>query len=92
MYKITKINDFETAKERYHRERIESVQQEYLRYAAEILCRKVTPNRIINHIAAHFCMSGYGVKSILMRAGIYKSAKEPVVRLQSSTNTIPCNF
>lgn len=75
---MTKINAFETEYERFLRERAENVEREYLNYAKEILGKKVSPNRIIKYLAERFNMSGEGIKTILKRRGVYKSADQPV--------------
>lgn len=75
---MTKINAFETDYERFLRERAENVEREYLNFATEILAKKVSPNRIIKYLADRFSMSGEGIKTILKRRGIYKSADQPV--------------
>ena len=75
---MTKFNAFETEYERFLRERAENVEREYLNYANEILAHKVSPNRIIKYLADRFSMSGEGIKTILKRRGVYKSAEQPV--------------
>lgn len=75
---MTKINAFETEYERFLRERAENVEREYLNYATEILGHKVSPNRIIKYLADRFSMSAEGIKTILKRRGVYKSAEQPV--------------
>ena len=86
------INAFETENERFRRERAENVEREYLNYATDILGNKVTPNRVIQFLADRFNMSGEGIKTILKKRGIYKSAKQPVVmtgRYQTKQATLP---
>lgn len=89
---MTKINAFETDYERFLRERAESVEREYLNYATEILVKKISPNRIIKHLADRFSMSGEGIKTILKRRGIYKSAEQPVCIKKKSVHQITLPF
>ena len=70
---------FETDRERFLRERSENVQKDYLSYSRDILTGHISPNRVIQYLARRYCMSGEGVKSILKRHGVYKSAKQPVI-------------
>lgn len=80
---MTKINTLETPYENYLRIRAEEICQLYLGWSDEILSGKVKPNRVIQNIAHTKGMSGEGVKSILKRRGVYKSAQDPVVSLCS---------
>ena len=73
---MEKINVFETNSERFLREKVEKVCKEYLNYAHEITSRELAPNRVITALGEKFGMSGQGIKNILMRKGIYKSAVE----------------
>ena len=88
---MTKINAFETDYERFLRERAENVEREYLNYATEILSKKVSPNRIIKYLADRYSMSGEGIKTILKRRGVYKSAEQPVVikKMSVRLTTLP---
>lgn len=75
-----KINIYETEQERFRRERSEAIVKEYLAMSDDILRGVVTPNRVVNYLATRFSMSGYGIKTVLKRMGVYKSAKQPVIR------------
>ena len=76
---MAKNDIFETQYERFLRERAEKIQQEYLGRSHEILSGQLSPNRVIQYLANHFGMTGEGVKSILKRKGVYKSAKQPII-------------
>lgn len=76
---MEKINVFETNSERFHREKIEKVCKEYLHYAQDITSGELAPNRVIRVLGEKFGMTGQGIKNILMRKGIYKSAHEPCI-------------
>ncbi len=84
---MTKINTLETPYENFLRTRAEEVCQLYLGWSHEILSGQVKPNRVIQNIAQTKGMSGEGVKSILKRRGVYKSAQQPVV--SQCTESIP---
>lgn len=76
---MAKISILETPYEAFLRTRAEEICQLYLGWSNEIMTGKVKPNRVIQHIAHVKSMSGEGVKTILKRHGIYKSAKEPLI-------------
>ena len=76
---MTKFNEYETESERFTRQRNENVVNEYLSRSCDIVSGKVSPNRLCSFLADRFGMSRYGITLILKRAGVYKSAKEPVV-------------
>ena len=76
---MVKNDIFETQYERFLRERAEKVVSEYFKYKQEILSGELSPNRVIQHLAKQFSMSGQGIKTILQRKGIYKSAKQPII-------------
>lgn len=78
----------ETKYETFLRERAEEICQSYLGWSQEILSGRVKPNRIIQLLAHNNGMSGQGVKSILIRRGVYKNAQQPVITQQLSTSTI----
>jgi len=73
----------ETQYEKFLRTRAEEICQSYIGWAHEITCGEVKPNRIIQRLAQEKGMTGEGVKSILKRFGVYKSAKQPII-LQKS--------
>lgn len=79
---MAKINILETPYEVFIRTRSEKICQYYLEWSDDILGGLVKPNRIIQNIAQKLGMSGEGVKTILKRYGIYKSAKQPLVEKQ----------
>jgi len=73
----------ETKYEIFLRKRAEEICLSYLKWSDEILSGKVKPNRVIQLLAQKKGMSGQGVKSILMRRGVYKSAQQPVIIQQA---------
>lgn len=77
---MSKNEVFETSYERFLRERSEKIVQQYSAHSHEILAGELSPNRIIQHLAHEFKMSGEGVKQILKRKGIYVSARQPFIR------------
>ncbi len=74
-----KINTLETAYETFLRTRAEEICKTYLGWSHEILTGQVKPNRIIQNIAKAKGLTGEGVKKILKRRGIYKSAEQPLI-------------
>lgn len=76
---MAKINILETKYETFLRTRAEDVCHLYLAWSHEIMNGQVKPNRVIQTIAIKKGMSGEGVKTILKRHGLYKSASEPIV-------------
>lgn len=76
---MAKINILETPYEIFLRTRAEDVCHLYLAWSHEIMSGQVKPNRVIQTIAMKKGMSGEGVKTILKRHGLYKSARQPVV-------------
>lgn len=84
---MIKKHCLETPFENFLRRRAEDICKMYLCWSNEILCGQVKPNRIIQRIASEKCMSGEGVRTILKREGIYKSAKQPVVLADSSLSS-----
>lgn len=76
---MAKNYQFETDYERFLRERAENIQSEYLHFSHDILSGQLAPNRVIQHLAQRFNLSGEGIRKILKRKGIYVSAKQPVV-------------
>ena len=86
---MEKINVFETKSERFLREKVEKVCKEYLHYAQEITSGELAPNRVIRVLGEKFGMTGQGIKSILMRKGIYKSAHEPCIIPEQEPKSIP---
>lgn len=89
---MSKINVLETTAEKDHREKIEGIVKEYLGWSREILTGQVRPNRVISHIASSYQMTGEGVKSILRRRGIYKSALQPVVINRTEAKQLSMSF
>lgn len=85
---MAKISILETPYEAFLRTRAEEICQLYLGWSYEIMTGKVKPNRIIQNIAHVKSMSGEGVKTILKRHGIYKSAKEPLVTEQTDSKLL----
>jgi hypothetical protein len=86
---MEKINVFETNSERFLREKVEKVCKEYLHYAQEITSGELAPNRVIRVLGEKFGMTGQGIKNILMRKGIYKSAHEPCIIPEQEPKSIP---
>lgn len=76
---MAKISTLETPYETFLRTRAEEVCQLYLGWSHEIMTGQVKPNRVIQNIAQLKSMSGEGVKTILKRLGVYKSAKQPLI-------------
>lgn len=76
---MVKISELETKVERFRRERDEKIKREYLEYSELINSGQTSPNRIILHIGTRYNLSRQGVKNILQKIGVYKSAAEPVV-------------
>ena len=76
---MARIFTLETPYERFLRTRADEVCQIYLGWSHEIMSGQVKPNRVIQNIATKLGMSGEGVKTILKRRGVYKSAKQPIV-------------
>lgn len=86
---MEKINVFETNSERFLREKVEKVCKEYLHYAQEITSGELAPNRVIRVLGEKFGMTGQGIKNILIRKGIYKSAHEPCIIPEQESKSIP---
>ncbi len=76
---MSKINTLETTHEAFLRMRAEEICKSYLGWSHEITIGQVKPNRIIQNIAKSKGLTGEGVKKILKRRGIYKSAKQPLI-------------
>ncbi len=76
---MVKISEFETEKERFRRERRESIVRDYLKCADQILRKEVAPGRVFKYLASQYQMTEYGIGSILKRYGVYKSADKPVI-------------
>ena len=74
-----KINTLETTYETFLRTRAEEICKTYLGWSHEIMTGQVKPNRIIQNIAKAKGLTGEGVKKILKRCGIYKSAEQPLI-------------
>jgi len=89
---MSKINVLETAAEKEHREKIEGIVKDYIGWSREILVGQVTPNRVITHIASTYQMTREGVKGILRRRGIYKSALQPVVINRPEVKQLSMSF
>ena len=83
---------FETDYERFLRVRAENVQHEYLKYAHQITSGELAPNRVIQKLASTYNMTGEGIKSILKRCGVYKSAKQPVIKQKVEPTQLSMNF
>ncbi len=83
---------FETDYERFLRERAENIQKEYLNCAHDIVSGRLTPNRVIQHLAHRFNLSGEGIRKILKRKGVYVSAQKPVVNPQSEPKQLSVQF
>lgn len=81
---MTNFNEYETKAHRFNRQRNESIVNEYKSRAHDILSGKVTPHRMCEFLGERYNMSRYGITLILKRAGVYKSASQPV-----SFNTTP---
>lgn len=75
---MDKKNLIETNYEIFLRQRAEEICHSYLEYSQEIMSGKIKPNRVIQYVAQNKGMTGNGVKSILIRCGVYKSAQQPV--------------
>lgn len=73
------LNEYETAAERDRRLRREAICKEYVARSGDILAGGVKPNRVLRLLAEEHLCSIMGVKKILIRAGLYKSGKQPVV-------------
>lgn len=69
----------ETKYETFLRKRAEEICHSYLEWSQEILSGQIKPNRVIQLLAHNKGMSGQGVKAILKRRGVYKSAQQPVI-------------
>lgn len=82
----------ETSYERFLRTRAEEICQTYLGWAREIMSGEVTPNRVIQHLAEEKGISREGVRSILKRRGVYKSAKQPVMLQRTPPTQLSMNF
>ena len=80
---MAKINILETPYETFLRTRAEDVCKLYLGWSREILSGQIKPNRVIQNIAQSKGMSGEGVKTILKRFGVYKSALQPVMSVNN---------
>lgn len=76
---MTKINEYETETQRFNRQRNESIVNEYIERSHDILLGNVTPHRLCEFLAERYNMSRYGITLVLKRAGVYKSAKQPIV-------------
>ncbi len=76
---MSKFNTLETTYETFLRTRAEEICKIYLGWSNEILTGQVKPNRIIQNIAKAKSLTGEGVKKILKRRGIYKSAEQPLI-------------
>lgn len=76
---MSKINTLETTYETFLRTRAEEICKTYLKWSHEIMTGQVKPNRIIQNIAKAKGLTGEGVKKILKRRGIYKSAMQPII-------------
>ena len=81
---MSKFNTLATPYEIFLQKRAEEVCKLYLDWSQEILSGKVKPNRVIQNIAQTKGLSGEGVKTILKRSGVYKSAMQPVILRQES--------
>ena len=81
---MSKFNTLATPYEIFLRKRAEEVCKLYLGWSQEILSGQVKPNRVIQNIAQTKGLSGEGVKTILKRSGVYKSAMQPVILRQES--------
>ena len=76
---MEKKNPIETKYEIFLRKRAEEICHSYLEWSQEIMSGQVKPNRVIQLLAQTKGMSGQGVKSILIRRGVYKSAQQPII-------------
>lgn len=89
---MAKFNEYETEAERFTRQRNEDIVNEYISRSHDIFSGKVTPHRLCEFLGERFNMSRYGITLVLKRAGVYKSAKQPVVltgRYQTKQATLP---
>ena len=73
---MAKINIYETEAERERRELHSNIRREYL----------------ISYLANKYGRSVMGVKGILKQAGIYKSAKDPVVLANNQPTQMTLGF
>lgn len=89
---MAKINIYETEAERERRELHSNIRREYLDRSSVILSGEVAPHRVISYLANKYGRSVMGVKGILKQAGIYKSAKDPVVLANTKSTQMTLGF
>lgn len=81
------FTNYETKHEQELRERNEKIISMYLSCASDLRSGAVKPHRVMCRIAEQFFTTRQNVANILTKAGIYKSASQPVI-LQRPTEAV----